>query len=205
MSKAQQTGGVETTASSDGAQTSGDGSTETSESEPSDDEVFELLSNQRRRFVLHYLRRNPEASVSLSTLSERVAGWEHDTDPAELAYSERKSVRNSLHQFHLPKLADAGIVTYDEQAGEISLEDPTVVDAYHTVSDDGPSVSRTTCVAGVSTTAVGVLGLAAGATGAGGALAWAIVALAVVIATATVYQARGTADVADGPPPECRG
>jgi len=205
MSKARQTGGVETTAASDGEQTSGDDSTTTQASEPTDDEVFELLSNQRRRFVLHYLRRNPEASVSLSTLSERVAGWENDTDPAELAYSERKSVRNSLHQFHLPKLADAGIVTYDDRASEVTLEDPTVVDAYHTVSDDGPSVSRTTCVAGVSATVLGALGLAAGATGVGGVLAWAVVALAIVIAAATVYHARRTADVADGPPPECRG
>jgi len=74
MSKAQQTGGVETTAASDAGQTSGDGSTDTSACEPSDDEVFELLSNQRRRFVLHYLRREPVVSVSLSTLA---VGYAH--------------------------------------------------------------------------------------------------------------------------------
>jgi len=204
MSKAQQTGGVETTAAADEAQTSGDDGATTQPSEPTDDEVFELLANQRRRFVLHYLRRDPEAAVSLSTLSERVAGWEHDADPAELAYSERKSVRNSLHQFHLPKLADAGIVTYDEEAGEVTLEEPTVVAAYHTVSDGSPSVSRPTCVAGVFATATGVLGLAAAAGGVGGVVPWGLAALGGVAAAAAAYRARRTTGVADGPPPECR-
>lgn len=205
MSKAQQTGGVETTAASDGEQTSGDGSTETSACEPSDDEVFELLSNQRRRFVLHYLRREPVVSVSLSTLSEHVAGWENDADPDELAYSERKSVRNSLHQFHLPKLADAGIVTYDDAAGEISLENPTVVDAYHTVSGGSPSVSRTTCVAGVAAAAVAVVAVAAAAGGVGGAVAWALATLGAVVATTMGLRARQAMGVTEGPPPECRG
>lgn len=205
MSKAQQTGGVDTTGSSDEGQTSGDDSTTTQSSEPTDDEVFELLANQRRRFVLHYLRRASEASVSLSTLSEHVAGWENDADPAELAYSERKSVRNSLHQFHLPKLADAGIVTYDEESGEVTLEDPRVVDAYHTVAGDTGTVSRTTCVAGVAATTIGVLALAAAATGIGGVLAWVLAALAALAAAATGYHAQRSTGGADGPPPERRG
>lgn len=201
MSKAQSKGGVDTTAASDTEQTSGDGSTKTETVEPSDDEVFELLSNQRRRFVLHYLRREPEAAVSLSTLSERVAGWENGADPAELAYSERKSVRNSLHQFHLPKLADAGIVTYDDCADEISLEDLTVVDAYHAVTNGDSSVSRTTCVAGVAAATVGVLALAAGG---GGVVAWTLAAVAAVAAVATGYHAQWTSGAVEGPPPECR-
>jgi|AntRauTorcE11898_2_1112593.scaffolds.fasta_scaffold01738_5 hypothetical protein len=204
MSKAQPKGKVDTTTASDGEQTSGDGSTKTETIEPSDDEVFELLANQRRRFVLHYLRCKAEASVSLSTLSERVAGWENDAEPAELAYSERKSVRNSLHQFHLPKLADAGIVEYDDRASEISLQDPVVVDAYHTVAADGETVPQWTFVAGASAGAVGVLALAAIAADlVGGVVPWALVALAAATVTVAGYYGRRTGVDVDGAPPEC--
>ncbi|MFC6952211.1 DUF7344 domain-containing protein [Halorubellus litoreus] len=202
MSKAQSKGGVDTATSSDGTGADVDGSTTDSAGTPTDDEVFELLANQRRRFVLHYLRRRPDECVSLSTLSEAVAGWEHGVDPAELDYRERKSVRNSLHQFHLPKLDDAGIVAYDDDGDEISLRDPVVVDAYHAVAGADDAVPWTAYVVGAGAGAVGVLVLAA--TGVvEGVVAWVLAVLAAVAVTAVHYHGRRTGRDVDGPPPEC--
>jgi hypothetical protein len=203
MSEAKpKTGGSDTTAASDARQTDVDGTDDEKVAGLTDDELFELLSNQRRRFVLHYLAGHADEPVSLSTLSERVAGWEHGVAPAELDYRERKSVRNSLHQFHLPKLADAGIVTYDDSADEIALEDLTVVDVYHTMAAGDDSEWWTSYVVGTAVGAVGVLALTSVAGGIGGIVPWVFAALTIIAATAASYQSRRPSGVADGPPPE---
>jgi len=82
--------------------------------------IFSMLSNQRRRYVLYYLNRNP-GSVSLRDLAERIAAWENDVDVDDLDYKQRKRVYTSLHQTHLPKLDEAGIVDYDRDGGTITL------------------------------------------------------------------------------------
>jgi len=81
-----------------------------------------MLSNQRRRYVLYYLNREP-GPVSLRDLAERIAAWENDIDVDELDYKQRKRVYTSLHQTHLPKLDDVGIVDYDRDGGTITLAD----------------------------------------------------------------------------------
>jgi len=93
--------------------------------EPSDeftrDDAFEVLSNRRRRYTLHYLKQNGD-DVALSDVAEQVAAWEHGETTAVSA-SERKSVYTSLQQFHLPKLDEKGIVEFDQRTGNISLTD----------------------------------------------------------------------------------
>ncbi|MFB6122930.1 MAG: hypothetical protein ABEJ78_05675 [Haloferacaceae archaeon] len=86
------------------------------------DVIFSMLSNQRRRYVLRYLREDP-GPVRIRDLSEQIAAWENDVDVADLDYRQRKRVYTSLHQTHLPKLDDAGIVEYDQDRGTIELAD----------------------------------------------------------------------------------
>jgi len=88
------------------------------------DEAFEVLSNRRRRYVLHYLQ-DEEAAVTLSGLAEQVAAWEHDTSIDRIASDERKTVYTSLQQFHLPKMDDIGIVEFDQRAGEVRITEAT--------------------------------------------------------------------------------
>ncbi|WEL17527.1 MULTISPECIES: hypothetical protein [unclassified Halorhabdus] len=85
------------------------------------DEAFEVLSNRRRRYTLHYLKQNGE-DATLSDVAEQVAAWEHGTTN-EVTSSERKSVYTSLQQFHLPKLDEKGVVEFDRRTGDISLTD----------------------------------------------------------------------------------
>ncbi|WP_247728757.1 DUF7344 domain-containing protein [Halovivax limisalsi] len=85
---------------------------------PSKDEIYKVLGNRRRRYVIHYLewRGRP---VSLDELAERIAAWENDGSIESIGAAERKRVYTALQQFHLPKLAEASLVAYDERAGVI--------------------------------------------------------------------------------------
>lgn len=85
------------------------------------DEVFELLSNQRRRFALHYLKHRDE-TAQLGELSEHVASWENGTELHEVDSAERKRVYTSLQSHHLPKMDEQGVVDYDDRAGVVELE-----------------------------------------------------------------------------------
>ena len=87
----------------------------------SEDEVFEVLSNRRRRFVIHALKR-AEEPVDLSDLSARVTAWERDVDPEEVRYEDRRNVYSTLRRTHLPKLEEKNVVTVHE---EENLVEPT--------------------------------------------------------------------------------
>lgn len=98
--------------------------------------IFDLLSNSRRRMVLFYLREHG-GEMSPTDLAEEVAAIENEVDVDELNYKQRKRVYVSLHQTHLPRLADAGVVHYDKDEGVVRLtEDADVIDSYLTVTAD---------------------------------------------------------------------
>jgi hypothetical protein len=84
--------------------------------------VFEMLSNQRRRYVVHYLL-DADEEAELRELSRTVAAWENDKRPDEITSQERKRVYNALQQAHLPKMDDAGLVEFDASRGTVSATD----------------------------------------------------------------------------------
>jgi hypothetical protein len=81
-----------------------------------------MLSNQRRRYVIHYMKRNL-GPVRIRDLAQQIAAWENGLEVEELNYKQRKRVYTSLHQTHLPKLDDVGVVEYDRDRGTITLAD----------------------------------------------------------------------------------
>ncbi|OYR46040.1 transcriptional regulator [Halorubrum sp. Hd13] len=89
--------------------------------ELSEDEVFEVLSNRRRRFVIHALKR-AEEPIDVAELSVHVTGWERDVDPEAVRYEDRRNVYSTLRRTHLPKLEEKNVVTVDEEA---NLVEPT--------------------------------------------------------------------------------
>lgn len=96
------------------------------EPEPSEDRLAEtdihhVLSNERRRLVLELLRDGDEAEMSARELSERIAAIETNEDPPPR--NIRQSVYVSLHQTHLPKMDDFGIVRYDDSSKSVELTD----------------------------------------------------------------------------------
>ena len=84
------------------------------------DDIYEALSNQRRRFVMHYLQQYGHTG-SLGTIAEHVAAWENSIDLSAVGSGDRKNVYTSLQQFHLPKMEDIGLIIFDQRAGTIEL------------------------------------------------------------------------------------
>ena len=86
--------------------------------------IFEILSNERRRLVLRYLRQSPDdGDIEFRALVDQVAAWENDTTREQLDSGERKCVYTALRQTHLPKLDESDVVDFDRQRGEIELND----------------------------------------------------------------------------------
>lgn len=91
-----------------------------------EDELFELLANQRRRHIMHTLMREGE-TVDIGELSQRIAAWEDGLEFEEVSSTDRKRVYTALQQSHLPKLDKAGVVEFDRDRGVVeptsTLED----------------------------------------------------------------------------------
>ena len=80
------------------------------------DEIFHLLQNQRRRYVLQYLQE-VDGTVEMRDMAEQVAAWEHDTTLQALTSDERQRVYIALYQAHLPKLDEKGVIEYNQSRG----------------------------------------------------------------------------------------
>lgn len=95
-------------------------STDAPTQELSQDLVFDILSNTRRRMVLYYLRQH-SGPATVQEIAEEIAALENDIDPSELSRQQQKRVYVSLYQTHLPKLETAGVIEYDDEDGRVSL------------------------------------------------------------------------------------
>ena len=84
----------------------------------SDQEVFEALSNERRRCVVRWLL-SEERRTNIRALSRQIAAQENDKPVNQVSPTERRRVYNALQQFHLPKLDELGFVRYDLDRGVI--------------------------------------------------------------------------------------
>ena len=82
------------------------------------DQTFEILKNQRRRYVLQYLD-DADGPVSLSDLAEQIAAWENGKEVREITSSERKRVYVGLYQCHLPKMAGMDVISFNKPRGII--------------------------------------------------------------------------------------
>jgi len=90
----------------------------------SDEEIFDVLQNERRRYVLQYLRQNG-GPVSLGDLSSHVAAEEYNCSFDDVSSAQRKRVYTTLQQSHLPRMDEAGIVEFDDDNGVITTTPQT--------------------------------------------------------------------------------
>jgi len=96
--------------------------------ELNEEQIHDVLSNKRRKRTIERLKRE-QGHVSLRSLAEWIAEAESGESPPPT--NVRQSVYNSLHQSHLPKLDDLGIVEYDDDRKEVSLRgEARAVDLY---------------------------------------------------------------------------
>lgn len=83
-------------------------------------EAFDILSNDRRRHALHYLLSHDEGT-EIGELSRQVAAWENGESLDQVTAEERRRVYVSLHQTHLPRMDEAGILQYENSRDTIAL------------------------------------------------------------------------------------
>lgn len=81
-------------------------------------EIHQILSNSRRRMVLRCLSESGGV-ISLKELSTRIAEAESGESPPPS--NVRKAVYVALHQTHLPKLDDKGLIEYDRTTNQVEL------------------------------------------------------------------------------------
>ncbi len=129
-------------------------------------DIHDVLRNERRTRVLEHLHGRNQP-IPLRELSERLAALETGEDPPPR--NIRESVYNSLHQTHLPKLDEMGIVSYNVDRKLVSpaagFEQVTVY--MEVVSADDVTWSTYylllgilgLCVAGLSSLDVSIFGL----------------------------------------------
>jgi hypothetical protein len=126
--------------------------------EVSEDELFDVLANQRRRFAVHLLKREEKDRVEIGDMAEQIAAWENGIDTAEITGNERKRVYTALQQSHLPKMDDAGVVDFDKDRGTIEPTPAlTDVDLYMDVVE-GKEIPWSTYYLGLSGVAVALTG-----------------------------------------------
>jgi hypothetical protein len=180
-------------------------SIETTDLEEGD--VFEVLSNQRRRYAYHYLKQVERRPVDIKELTDHVAAWEYDKEPRRVTTEERNRVATALRQFHLPKMDETGFVNYDRQRGRAVLrEEAADLEVYLDVVP-GPDVPWGRYYLGLA----GIHGLLVGGTAAGvgplaavGPLTVAGFVVATLLASAGIhtYVASGLRYGSDDAPPE---
>jgi hypothetical protein len=86
----------------------------------SDDHLYRVLASRQRRRLLYYLD-DVEAST-VTELAEVLVGWETGQRGGMVTETDYDRMVIALRHSHLPMLADAGLLTYDEATGRVECE-----------------------------------------------------------------------------------
>lgn len=89
----------------------------------SEDDLFDMLSNRRRRDVIDLLEGRTQA-LELGTMATRIAARENEIEETAVSREERKRVYTALQQSHLPKMDAAGLIEFDKQKAVINPMPP---------------------------------------------------------------------------------
>lgn len=90
----------------------------------SPEDVFEAISNRRRRRVLLSVDR-AEEGVDANELSVEIASRENAVDPSTVTGEQRSRVYVGLVQNHLDTLDDLGAACYDSRSKLVEPTDAT--------------------------------------------------------------------------------
>jgi predicted transcriptional regulator len=88
------------------------------------DELFDVLSDQRRRVLLYSLQTS-QMPVSVGELATKLATWEATRSLSDRSSDDRTTVETSLVHTHLPKMAEAELIEYDETERRVTLANRT--------------------------------------------------------------------------------
>ena len=76
--------------------------------------ILGSLTHPRRRLILYYLH-DRSGPVEADELARQVLAWETNTAVGNITDNDCERVVTGLYHNHLPKLADAGLIEYDQE------------------------------------------------------------------------------------------
>jgi DNA-binding transcriptional ArsR family regulator len=149
------------------------------------DQVFHILSNSRRRQVLSYLI-DRGGSATKRGVSRHIAARENDVAADEVTPSMRKPVYIALHQTHIPRLEEEGLVRVNGQGTELTLtEDGRALGRY--VEADGDDVPWSVLYLGLSAVSCATVAAAAVGVVPGSHVVWAAGIAGALTVTSVLY------------------
>lgn len=86
------------------------------------DSLFAALAQPRRRQVLAVTGER-DGPTAVDELARSIARTEHERRPEEPPAASVASVATTLHHVHLPRLADAGLLAYDDVVEAVARTD----------------------------------------------------------------------------------
>lgn len=84
-----------------------------------EDELFEVLADSRRRFVIERLADGEDEPPTCAELALAIAADETHMDPDLVPPRRIEPVEDDLRAEHLPRLADAGLLRWEGGAGAV--------------------------------------------------------------------------------------
>ena len=84
------------------------------------DHVYAAVGHSRRRYLCYALFGKTE--WSLTELATKTAALEQDVPEHEIQETQREQMYISLYHTHVPKLAEAGVLEFDENAEMIRAD-----------------------------------------------------------------------------------
>lgn len=86
------------------------------------DDLFDSLSNRRRRYLLYHALSTDEDVLDLDDAAAVVERYENATTPPDV-HLDAERIRIALHHAHLPRLDADGFLDYDPEAETVELTD----------------------------------------------------------------------------------
>lgn len=157
------------------------------------DDVLDLLSNSRRRYVIYFLEQW-NGSATLNELAYNIASRETGVPVDELSEDDKRRVYISLYQTHLPKLDLYDLVDYDKDERTVELAESAHDIGDYFFPDRGTGRRWSTYY--LSLAAVGIaVGLVGAVAVVDATLAlWVALLVLVAIAAVAVYQRSNEGD-----------
>lgn len=98
---------------------------------PTRSDVYEVLSDRRRRYALYHLLQQGDRTATKRELSTRIAAWENGDSVESVPAEDAQQVYLELHRTHLPLMVDHHVVEFDTERDEVRLtEDVEEFDEY---------------------------------------------------------------------------
>lgn len=84
-----------------------------------EDQFYRALASTHRRRLLYHLIESGESTAG--ELASVLSAWEVSSTGTMDTQADRSRILVGLLQKHLPRLADAGLITYDPDTGTVQL------------------------------------------------------------------------------------